>query len=627
MRLFGLKSSSNLKVEAFVERKRWYQIVIVGVLISCNWLLVPVLSQPNQKAEVAEEIEFTPNQVLVRFASHENGRAYDFKEKRRILRDFNSKARIKRNLWLVPGLCLVELPKDLSVLEAVKILNQRKDVLYAEPNYRIYLNSTPNDSYFNQQWNLHNTGQSGGTNDADIDAPEAWDVISGSNVIVAVLDTGVDYTHPDLSGNIWINTSEQTGDGNSDGRPGVANVDDDGDGLIDEDSNNLEPGDPDYTNDLVNDDDENGYEDDIYGYDFSVDHNSIDPSYHGTHVAGIIGAAGNNSQGVTGVCWGVPIMNLKVFSANPEDSDISSAADAMYYAIINGAKILNCSWNKGRGIAQSVIDAIDQVEASGGLVVNSSGNSSIDIGNTSIYPSVDDANCLIVVMATNRYDQRWSGSNYGAVSVDLAAPGADILSTMPTYETSTMQAHSLSTYYDTDSGTSMAAPHVSAACALVWSANPSLSAMEVKQIIMGSVDRLTSLSGKCVTEGRLNLNNALSCATDTPVLTFKNSTEEDVAWFGQNGNLFLSGTLTENTTPQSSVGDEFRVQDSTNNDVAIIDLTTGNMTISGVLSEGQEDLSAATHCIIKDNSGSTIGYIDTDGDFYLKGHLVENMEL
>jgi len=177
-----------------------------------------------------------------------------------------------------PGLAVVKLPAGTSVLDAgVKFL-QSANVLYAEPNYKYRLFAIPNDPFFPDLWGLDNTGQTGGTEDADMDAPEAWDITTGSSdIVVAVIDTGIDYRHPDLAANMWMNVAEQVG------TPGV-------------------------------DDDDNGYADDIYGYDFAgtseVNPNDgkSDPQdvwFHGTHVAGIIGATGNNDQGVAGVSWNV----------------------------------------------------------------------------------------------------------------------------------------------------------------------------------------------------------------------------------------------------------------------------------------------------------------------------------
>jgi subtilisin family serine protease len=183
----------------------------------------------------------------------------------------------------------------MSVAEAISLYGGSKLVEYMEPNYTITIESissqaTPNDPSYSQLWGLHNTGQTGGTADADIDAPEAWDITTGSsNVIVGVIDTGIDYTHPDLVNNMWINTGEIPGNG----------IDDDG----------------------------NGYIDDVHGYDFAYDDgNPMDVDGHGTHVAGTIGGQGNNGVGVAGVNWNVKLMALKFLAS-------SARSPTLYFSI------------------------------------------------------------------------------------------------------------------------------------------------------------------------------------------------------------------------------------------------------------------------------------------------------
>ena len=221
-------------------------------------------------SKIAENAKYRAGHLLVRFTTRPDGKKRNIHDKKKIL-DILGGAKIKYNFNDEPGLTLVKLPPGQSIEEALKIYNAREDVLYAEPDYELNLfSSIPNDTLFDYLWGMHNTGQTGGTDDADINAPEAWDIISDANdIIVAVIDSGVDYTHPDLAFNMWINSIEEPNDANNDGYPGIQGVDDDGDGLIDEDSDDREPGDPNWTNDLFEDDDENGYANDIYGYDFS----------------------------------------------------------------------------------------------------------------------------------------------------------------------------------------------------------------------------------------------------------------------------------------------------------------------------------------------------------------------
>ncbi|MHC4483309.1 MAG: S8 family serine peptidase, partial [Planctomycetota bacterium] len=245
-----------------------------------------------------------------------------------------------------PGLAVIKLPEGTKVLDAFIKFNRSANVLYAEPNYKYKLLLVPNDPNFPDLWGLDNTGQTGGTEDADIDAPEAWDIHTGDpNIIVAVADTGIDYGHPDLANNMWENIEELNG------TPGV-------------------------------DDDGNGYVDDIYGYDFAgadgdnPDDGDSDPTdyfFHGTHVAGTIGAVGNNDVGVTGVCWNVKLMALKVFADNSFEVFASDAVEAIRYAIDNDAKIINASWGGG-DYSQSIYDAIKKADDAGLLFVAAAGN-------------------------------------------------------------------------------------------------------------------------------------------------------------------------------------------------------------------------------------------------------------
>ena len=298
------------------------------------------------------DLEYNPGELIVRFAPKPNFQQRTKSEQNTILASINGGI-VKRTYKLVPGLSLVKLPAPRTVKNSLADFRRLPGILYVEPNYKIRLYSTePNDSSFDYLWGMHNTGQTGGTFDADIDAPEAWDIRTDANdIIVAVIDTGVDYNHFDLAENIWINTDEEPNDANNDGRPGISGFDDDVDNLIDEDSNGREPGDPNWTNDLFEDDDENGYVDDFYGYDFSgytpadQDNDPMDEYGHGTHVAGTIGAFGNNGIGVTGVCWNVKIMALKIMPpySGGLEAFVNNAIEAIEYATNNSAQVMNAS--------------------------------------------------------------------------------------------------------------------------------------------------------------------------------------------------------------------------------------------------------------------------------------------
>jgi subtilisin family serine protease len=328
------------------------------------------------------------------------------------------------------GVQHVKLPKNMSVEEALEVYRSDPDVEYVEPNYYRYATAIPNDSFFSNLWGLNNVG------DTDIDAPEAWDITQGnSNVVVAVIDSGVDYDHPDLAANIWANSDEQIGDANSDGFPGVQGVDDDGDGLIDEDSQYRQPGDPGYINDLADDDDENGYVDDIRGWDFvDEDNDPIDSDDHGTHVAGTAAAVGNNNIGITGVSWTAKIMPLRFLNAYGSGS-VADGIDAIDYAIDKGANIINASYGSYT-FSAAERDAISRARNAGILFVAAAGNDSWNNDSaTKHYPSSYDLNNIIAVAATDQNDSRAFFSNYGATSVDVAAPGANIFSSRPGRQT------------------------------------------------------------------------------------------------------------------------------------------------------------------------------------------------
>jgi hypothetical protein len=258
------------------------------------------------------------------------------------------------------------------------------------------------------------------------------------------------------------------------------------------------------------DDDGNGYVDDVYGYDFAdadSDPRDInDPNVygrgHGTYCAGILGAVGNNGEGITGVCWNVRVMALKIFSEDNGDSFVDAAIEALDYAVRMGASITSNSWVIGE-YHQGLKNTIEAANQDGVLFIGGAGN---DGESYAYYPAGYNLNNIISVMATDANDQRsiWTptrGSNWGLTSVDLAAPGSNILSC------------GLGGGYEFHGGTSAATPHVSGACALMWSVRPSLSHLEVKQIILDTVDELEALDGLCVTGGRLNIYNAILEAT------------------------------------------------------------------------------------------------------------------
>lgn len=328
-------------------------------------------------------------------------------------------------------------------------------VEYAEPNYIVYASNIPNDPLFPKLWGLNNTGQTGGTPDADIDGPEAWDIsIASQQVIVGVIDSGIDYTHPDLVANIWTNTKEIPGNG----------IDDDG----------------------------NGYVDDVHGYDFhNNDSDPIDDNGHGTAVSGIIGAVDNNEVGVVGIARNVRLMALKFFNEFGSGYT-ANAISAIEYATMMGANLTNNSWG---GPTPSL--AVKYAIAAGPLFVTAAGNAAQNIDQSPVFPASYRLGNVIVVAATDDKDILASFSNYGSRTVDLGSPGVAIWSTIP------------NNGYRAFNGTSLATAYVSGVAALIFAVTP-MSAQDVKNLILRSVDPVPSLNGKTITGGRLNAAKALT---------------------------------------------------------------------------------------------------------------------
>lgn len=409
-----------------------------------------------------EEPAFVPGRILVKVEEEAPASA---------IRDVNEEngGRLEEK---IPHseLSVIDLPRGVSVAEAVESYESSPEVEYAEPDYLLYAQEQPNDPDFSKMYNLKNTGQYRGTIDSDIDATEAWDATTGDpGTTVAVIDSGVDINHPDLRSNIWTNHDEIP--------------------------------------DNAVDDDKNGYVDDVHGWDFvNNDAGLFDGSGdgHGTHVAGIIAAEGNNLVGVTGINWRAEIMPLK-FMYNGKGT-VSDAVKALNYAVAEGARISNNSYgwydNCSGCFARSLRDAIAAANQRGHLFVAAAGNGFDDYAGDDndqlpFYPANYAIPNIVSVAATNQQDTLTSFSNYGANTVDLGAPGKTILSTVP------------GGGYGYGEGTSMAAPHVAGAAALILSHEPGLGADAVKARLLASVDKEPALEGKLVSGGRLNVAKAL----------------------------------------------------------------------------------------------------------------------
>jgi subtilisin family serine protease/subtilisin-like proprotein convertase family protein len=359
----------------------------------------------------------------------------------------------------------------MSAKEAIDRLKSHQAIEYVEPDYRVSIAATPNDPRFEDLWGLNNEGQTGGTADADIDAPEAWSISTGSrDVVVGVIDTGVDYSHPDLAANVWVNSGEIAGDG----------IDNDG----------------------------NGYVDDVHGINAITDAGDpMDDEGHGTHVSGTIGASGNNGVGIVGVNHDVSIAGCKFLAADGTGSTSGAIKCIDYMVGLKNSgvnlRVLNNSWGGG-GYSQALADAITASEEADILFVAAAGNDAVDNDVNPHYPSNYENDNVLSIASTDSRDNMSGFSQWGLTSVDMGAPGSAILSTIP------------GGGYASYSGTSMATPHVAGAAALVLSVNPDLTTLELKELLMSSGDANAALNGKTVAGTRLNVNQALIDADPTP---------------------------------------------------------------------------------------------------------------
>lgn len=370
----------------------------------------------------------------------------------------------------------IRISGDRSVESAVAQYKKFPAVIAAQPNFYYELTALPNDPQYSNAglWGL-----------PKISAPAAWDITTGSStVIVAVIDTGMRLGHEDLAANLWVNPVEIANNG----------IDDDG----------------------------NGYIDDVHGWDFRFeDSDPTDQHGHGTHVAGTIGAVGNNATGIVGVNWNVRIMPIKIYSQAANDTTSAMLVNAYNYVRMmklagHNIRVTNNSYGgcaEACGYDQATKDAIDALGDAGLLNVFAAGNNNRNTDNLPFYPGSYDSPSIINVAASTSIDSRASFSNFGIVSVDIAAPGAGIYST----------TNGSNTSYGNSSGTSMAAPHVAGVAALLAAQHPSLDASSLKATILNNVDVLPDWASLVKTSGRLNaasaLQNPVSCTADVGPLT------------------------------------------------------------------------------------------------------------
>ncbi len=365
----------------------------------------------------------------------------------------------------------VTLSKSKSLMTAMARLNHADGVVYAEPNFIYSLTSfdrgfgLPNDARASELWGMKNTGQAdkagqAGTANADINVVPLWDMgIRGDKkVVVAVIDTGIDWTHPDLLENLYTNKAEIAGNGI--------------------------------------DDDHNGFIDDIHGWNFEAkSNNSSDDHDHGSHCAGTIGGVGDNGQGVVGVNWNVTLMPLKFLSASGSGT-LDAAVEAINYGVLMHVNVMSNSWGGG-GMSLTLRDSIVKAKDAGILFVAAAGNAASNNDSTPSYPASYDIENVLSVAASDNRDMLASFSCYGKRTVHVAAPGNWILSTVKDGK------------YDVFRGTSMATPHVAGVAALLLSVHPEWTFSELKDRLNRSSDKVASLKRKVQAAGRVNAYSAL----------------------------------------------------------------------------------------------------------------------
>jgi subtilisin family serine protease len=467
-------------------------VTVLAILLSISFIAIPGRTAHSQTSRQLAH-PYADDAIIVKLK--DNIEPIDDAE----IPEFVLKARGATLERLAPkargGINLIHLNGRVSVEQAIGQAQADPRVEYAEPDYILHTTDvTPNDPLFFQMWGLSNPfqGLDGGVSPADIGATHAWDLSTGSDdLVVAVTDTGIQVGHPDLAANIWRNPGEIPGNG----------VDDDG----------------------------NGFVDDVNGWNFFNKNNSVyvSPSedFHGTHVAGTIGAVGNNGIGTAGVAWHVKLMSLKFLGGPKGTGKSSDAIKAINYVIDEknrgvNVRVINASWGGGDD-SQGLRDALAEAGNAGILFVCAAGNEALDNDDEPSYPTAyaKSMSNVISVAAITQADQLASFSNYGHSTVSVAAPGSFIYSTVPDGT------------YGQLSGTSQATPHVTGIAALLFASNPALSPAQVKDRIIRTAEPITALASKTVASGRANayfaLTNRIAPAT-RPVITNANVSKKNV---------------------------------------------------------------------------------------------------
>ncbi len=454
-------------------------LVLIAVVVFAQLSNVIDSSQAESKSSAQED--YVAGELLVKFKTDAARQQL-----------FSVHSRIGANVakeFSDLGWQQVVLPADISVAEAIQLYRSESSVAEAQPNFIYRVGAMPNDPSMGNLYGM-----------TKISAPTAWDTTTGSNsVVVAIIDTGINYNHEDLAANVWINPGETAGNG----------VDDDG----------------------------NGYADDMNGYDFVfLDGDPADDHSHGSHCAGTIGAVGNNGRGVAGVNWNVRLMALKTHDGAVGASTSVRVISAFNYVrdmkMNRGVNVRVTSNSYGgppeaTSYDQALKDAIDAAGNADILNVFAAGNDNFNNDLTPTYPGSYNSPSILTVAASDQNDAKASFSSYGATSVDVAAPGVAIYSTV------------LNQGYGNKSGTSMATPHTAGAAALILAQHPTLSAVSLKATLMNTVNTLPAWSSRVLSGGRINVANAIA---QPSVCSFGiSSTESNFPKEGGNGTFNITG--------------------------------------------------------------------------------------
>ncbi|MDH5517697.1 MAG: S8 family serine peptidase [Gammaproteobacteria bacterium] len=515
-----------------IRNKIFTTVVVLLMLLSGATLITAAPpAEIGQGHNPRAEKTFRPDSILVRFKpgtpSEDVATAHA-----------NINPNAVKNYRILDGLKQITLPPGISVEKALENYLKNPNVLYAEPDYQYPINAVANDQFFNTLWALNNTSQqippapyagTNGTADADINAQEAWDNVivppatgawnnttgGYAETVIAVIDSGVDIDHPDLINNIWTNPYESAS---------PSGADTDG----------------------------NGYVDDLHGWNgVNNNYDPNDSGTHGTHVAGTIGAEGNNSSGVIGAAWHAKILPCRAGTGS--SIDISAAISCLEYIYtlktdsVNPVNIIasNNSWG-GPGYSQALYDAIDANRQAGILFIAAAGNDSANNDGADDYPTNYHLPNVISVASTTNTDAKSGFSNYGRRSVHVGAPGEDILSTYPVGSGNfTDSDYTVFNNYSLASGTSMAAPQVSALAALIYTQDTNRDWKAIKNLILSSGTPVTAISTNTATGRRVRAwdsdgTGALTCVNQTVNTTLQPQATSSIVQGGKIGLAVLN---------------------------------------------------------------------------------------